>query len=70
MTRGEFLVADAAIAVLLLILWVWSTIEARRRWPAPAPRHGCVLCGRSYLDQRGLTWHRTAEHPPTFDGLP
>lgn len=70
MSRAEFLVLDAVIVTLLLVLWVWGRVEARRRCPAPSPRHGCVLCGRSYLDQRGLAWHRQAEHPPTFCGQP
>lgn len=28
--------------------------------------HRCVVCGRIFADDRGLTWHQTAQHPSVF----
>jgi hypothetical protein len=38
-----------------------------RRDDQPIPVAHCALCGRRYLDQRGLALHHQAQHPETYD---
>lgn len=38
-----------------------------RRDDRPIPVAHCALCGRRYLDQRGLALHHQAQHPETYD---
>jgi len=66
-TTVEFLAADVSLLVILFVWRVWSVARDRNTWPTPAPRHGCQTCRASFLDQRGLVWHRQAVHPDTFD---
>jgi dTDP-4-dehydrorhamnose reductase len=38
-----------------------------RRDDRPIPVAHCAICGRRYLDQRGLALHHQAQHPETYD---
>lgn len=48
---------------------LWSLLfrEASDAWILAQSGSFCSMCGRRFLDQRGLVWHAQASHIDTYD---